>query len=523
MTYGNPIACFWEIALSHSTDGGTRQEPKFRRTSCLITVETERFLVVKHIDCAALSIMMPGVLLALLFPVLGLAASLADLVQPEGVTITTGRDRPPRPTSVPRVGNYIKAAIRKEQVQITNNVTSSSNVTTATSLARRWGRLPLSLYEGGIVYLMDGNPGQTIEVVVDTASFELYVNPDCARAANPTFCASAGHYDAMDSGTSENMTTRFGVSFGTGGYAGTYFCDTLTLGDDYWPVTGQQFGVATASAYVWAGMIGLGYGEGYNTPYPTMLDRLVEDEYISQRVFSVGLGGEGSGKSDIIFGGVDYHKFEGWMEPVEIWPSPAKQMEQFGQVGYWVNLTSLGHTRPGQQATEQLTPSGFTQMMLIDTGSTFSYMDSDLVAALAQQFDATLDDQQGIYYVSCSYLDDGGSGYVHFGFSQGAVVIDVKYEDFVIDLGGRCALGVQPADVGAATWVLGDTFIRGAYVVFDQYYDAVWLANYRPCGEEAVADFGEDPGEQLWSEIYGGLRIGTQALVDQFQKLPKFV
>ncbi|KAK8087481.1 eukaryotic aspartyl protease protein [Apiospora phragmitis] len=455
-----------------------------------------------------------ALLVILLLPVVCLVTSLADLVQLDGVdtTTTSGRERPPRPTSPPRTGNYIKAAVRKKHVEITNNVTSSSNVTTRTTgVTRRWGRLPLTLYEGGIVYLMNGklnlgSPSQTIEVVVDTASYELYVNPDCDRAANPAFCASAGRYDAMGSGTAENLTTWFGVSFGSGGYAGTYFCDSLTLGDDAWPVTNQQFGVATASAYVWAGMIGLGYGEGYNTPYPTMLDRLVEDEYISQRVFSVGLGGGDSGNSDIIFGGVDYHKFEGWMEPVEIWPSPADQMEQLGQVGYWVNLTSLGHTRPGQQAAEQLTPSGFTWMMLIDTGSTFSYMDSDLVAALAAQFDATLDEQQGIYYVSCSYLNDGddNSGHVHFGFNQGGVVIDVKYADFVIDLGGRCALGVQPVDVGSATWVLGDTFVRGAYIVFDQYYDTVWMANYQPCGEEAVTDLGEDPGEQLWTEIYGG-------------------
>ncbi|KAK8108295.1 uncharacterized protein PG998_010308 [Apiospora kogelbergensis] len=453
---------------------------------------------------------------ALLLAVPCLAASLADLTQPDSVDASSGRARPQRLTTAPRTGNYIKATVRKEQVAITNNATSSSNATTtttATALARRWGRLPLSLYESGIVYLMDvnlGSPGQTVEVVVDTASYELYVNPDCARAANPAFCAGAGRYDARGSGTAENLTTRFGVSFGSGGYAGTYFCDTLTLGDDSWPVANQQFGVATASAYVWAGMIGLGYGEGYNTQYPALLDRLAEDEYISQRVFSVGLGGASGGNSDIIFGGVDYHKFEGWMEPVEIWPSPAEQMQQFGQVGYWVNLTSLGHTRPGQSSTEQLTPAGFTRMMLLDTGSTFSYMDAEIVAALGQQFEATLDEQQGIYYVSCSYLngteedDDEGSGHVHFGFNQGGVVIDVKYEDFIVDLGGRCALGVQSADVGATSWVLGDTFIRGAYMVFDQYYDAVWLANYRPCGEEAVADLGKDPGEQLWTEIYGG-------------------
>lgn len=94
------------------------------------------------------------VFFVLLLPVLGLAASLVDLVQPNDVDATSGRERPPRPTSAPRAGNYIKAAVRKEQVVITNKATS--NGTTAAALARRWGRLPLSLYEGGIVYLMDG-------------------------------------------------------------------------------------------------------------------------------------------------------------------------------------------------------------------------------------------------------------------------------------------------------------------------------------------------------------------------------
>lgn len=98
--------------------------------------------------------MLFDVLTFLLLPVLGLAASLADLVQPGNVGTTSGQERPPRPTTAPKTGNYIKAAVRKERVEITNNVTS--NGTTAAALARRWGRLPLSLYEGGIVYLMDG-------------------------------------------------------------------------------------------------------------------------------------------------------------------------------------------------------------------------------------------------------------------------------------------------------------------------------------------------------------------------------
>lgn len=186
-------------------------------------------------------------------------------------------------------------------------------------------------------------------------------------------------------------------------------------------------------------------------------------------------------------------------------------------------MTSFGYTAPGGSAVT-MTAAGFSRIMLVDSGSTYSYIDADLVAALAKQFSATID-ESGVYYVSCSYLDV--DGYVHFGFNNGAMVINAKYSDFIVDFGSRCALGVQPADAGVNTWVLGATFIRSAYselflyphpasclkchshslhfsVVFDQLYDAIWLANYQPCGGSLVTDLTENAGNQLWTELYGG-------------------
>jgi hypothetical protein len=46
-------------------------------------------------------------------------------------------------------------------------------------------------------------------------------------------------------------------------------------------------------------------------------------------------------------------------------------------------------------------------------------------------------------------------GYVNFGFNQGTMVIRVSYVNFIVDFDTYCALGVQPADVGVATWCLG--------------------------------------------------------------------
>lgn len=98
--------------------------------------------------------------------------------------------------------------------------------------------------------------------------------------------------------------------------------------------------------------------------------------------------------------------------------------------------------------------------MLIDTGSTFTYLDADLVSAVAKAFHAWID-EKGVYYVNCALRSQ--DGYVNFGFNQGNMVIRVSYADFIVDFDTYCALGVQPADMGVATWVLGNSFIRAAY------------------------------------------------------------
>ncbi|KAI0155666.1 aspartic peptidase domain-containing protein [Pestalotiopsis sp. NC0098] len=399
---------------------------------------------------------------------------------------------------------YIKSSLGTQFVNgSTPAARGRNNNNRSSSIVPRDGREALSEFQAGVVYMMDidvGTPRQTITVIVDTGSYELFLNPNCARAADQTYCAAAGHYYPAESSTVKNLSSRYYVSFGTGGYVGSYFSDTLWFGDDYWPVSSLQFGVSDDSDYVWAGIIGLGYGQRFNTNYPTLLDLLVSQGYINVPIFSLSVGSQGNGDSEIIVGGVDSHKYIGWLEPLELYPPPETQEAEWKSAQYWINMTSFGYTAPGGSAVT-MTAAGFSRIMLVDSGSTYSYIDADLVAALAKQFSATID-ESGVYYVSCSYLDV--DGYVHFGFNNGAMVINAKYSDFIVDFGSRCALGVQPADAGVNTWVLGATFIRSAYIVFDQLYDAIWLANYQPCGGSLVTDLTENAGNQLWTELYGG-------------------
>lgn len=227
-------------------------------------------------------------------------------------------------------------------------------------------------------------------------------------------------------------------------------------------VPGVQFAVADDSNYTFSGILGLGYAYPYSINYPSVLNLMVSQKLISAPIFSVGLGGDGDNFSEIIFGGVNRWKFAGPLEPVPIWPPISQQDPRWIQ--YWINVTSVGITKPGERPVAYTPRDNFTMPTLIDTGSTLSYIREDLVAIIGQQFQATID-ANGNYIVDCAYRDKPGT--VDFGFNRGRMVINIRYKDFIFQqYQGHCMLGVQPADVGSTNYVLGDTFIRGAYCKF---------------------------------------------------------
>lgn len=107
-----------------------------------------------------------------------------------------------------------------------------------------------------------------------------------------------------------------------------------------------------------------------------------------------------------------------------------------------------------------LTGVNFEQNVLIDSGSTYTYLDADLVAVIAEALNAYTDDQ-GVYRVPCDSRNLDGS--VNFGFNYYNIIIRVNYADFIVDFDTYCALGVQPTDSANMDWVLGTSFIRAAY------------------------------------------------------------
>jgi hypothetical protein len=113
--------------------------------------------------------------------------------------------------------------------------------------------------------------------------------------------------------------------------------------------------------------------------------------------------------------------------------------------------------------------------VLLDSGSSLMYLPDNVASSLYQTFEAQYDSAQGAAFVDCSLADQQGS--LEFDFS--GVQISVPLNELVIVAAysrGRpvCILGIGPA--GQSVAVLGDTFLRSAYVVYDLENNEISLA-----------------------------------------------
>ncbi|RYP48270.1 hypothetical protein DL768_005823 [Monosporascus sp. mg162] len=355
------------------------------------------------------------------------------------------------------------------------------------SLAKRFFKTDvLGVY--GAAYLVNltiGNsdPPQAVNVLLDTGSFELWVNPDCGRAAEPGFCEEFGRYDPALSTTREDLGQPFEIQYGSGATSGTYYRDDIYINNAR--IQGQQFGVSDRSEVVWFGIMGLAHGLGGSGTdtngflnYAGIVDSLAAQMFTQSKLFSLDLGGQirppgVATTGQIVFGGVDRSKYAGNLRKVPTMSSDPH---------YRVQLTGLSHVAPGAAAARPLAGVSLPVSVIVDSGTTLSHLPQSVVAALAAGFPGAVPDGQGGYEVPCDYVRRNGSvAFELGGGTGGGVRIDVRYADFVWNNGGACYLGAwYSPDVGI--WILGDTFLRGAYVAFDQDNEALYMANYVSCG-----------------------------------------
>ncbi|KAL2187682.1 acid protease [Thermothelomyces heterothallicus CBS 203.75] len=324
-----------------------------------------------------------------------------------------------------------------------------------------------------------GTPPQKVTLIVDTGSPNTWVNPQCETSNTPSDCAKYPQFDYAKS-SSINITDYVDVlRYGSGSATVQYVYETVSIGSA--TLKDQIIGIALESEDIPLGILGLSPPVRGVNQYPYILDTMVDQGLIKSRAFSLDLRGVDNPTGAVIFGGIDTGKYIGTLAKL---PIIAPSSAPGGADRYYITMTGVGLTLPDgtMVRSEELDVPVF-----LDSGSTLSRLPTVIHQALAASFtEAMLDQESGLFILPCEYTDMAGS--IDFYFA--GKTIRVPLREFIWRSGDYCILGVAPEDDEP---ILGDTFLRAAYVVYDQDNRNVHLAQAADCGTNLVAiGSGED-------------------------------
>ncbi|KAH9883233.1 aspartic peptidase domain-containing protein [Xylariomycetidae sp. FL2044] len=336
---------------------------------------------------------------------------------------------------------------------------------------RRRGSIQATLDNEETLYFVNGTigtPAQAVRMHLDTGSSDLWVNtPEsdyCSMRSRP--CDFAGTYTANDSSTYEYVGSWFNISYVDGsGASGDYVSDTITIGES--TLDRLQFGIGYSSSSG-QGILGIGYpvnevqvGRAGLEAYENLPMAMVSAGQIQKNAYSLWLNDLDANRGSILFGGVDTAQYIGDLQTLPIQADNGVFSE------FMITLTGVDVGNTSIASDEALA-------VLLDSGSSLTYLPDTMADAIYQAVGAQYDPAQGAAFVPCSVGDDSTT--LDFTFS--APKISVEMNELVLDLvtttGKRptftngvtaCLFGISPA--GSGTNVLGDTFLRSAYVVYD--------------------------------------------------------
>ena len=340
-----------------------------------------------------------------------------------------------------------------------------------------------------------GNPGQDLVLQLDTASSDSWVPysgaPICEAISVGCKLGSCQYrnlvlrtwandspVDPLDSETFKEVAEdRFEISYIDSSYAhGDYFEDSFEIGGAKVHNLTMGLGMQTDIPY---GLVGVGYATNeaslstVGQAYPNLPIAMEEEGLINSIAYSLWLNDLGANTGNILFGGVDTGKYVGTMIKIEVIPDDHTD----NYTHFIVSLTSLEATSP--TGTDVLASHEEQVEVVLDSGTTLSYLPNDMAAKVWEEVGAEYQSAFGMAVLPCSHAIH--PGYFSFGFAGPAGPrINVTMDELVVDLtdGDQprftsgpydgelvCEFGIQNYSTGP--FVLGDTFLRSAYVVYD--------------------------------------------------------
>lgn len=337
-----------------------------------------------------------------------------------------------------------------------------------------------------------GTPPQNFAVDLDTGSSDLWVisaadTYDCDVPEDSLGC-NFGLYNQSKSSTYALLQSgTFEVAYGDGtGATGDFITENIGFGGNI-TLKSQIMGLANETIGFTFGLMGIGFDANeYNasyggTPYPSVIDQLKDQGYINVKAFSLWLDDLESSTGSILFGGVDRSKYHGDLIGLPIQPDIGTD----NLTSFTVSLTSISFV---DTSLHDPLYSGSPLLALFDSGTSFSYLPPDVTTSILNGIGVAQDNNTLLNLAPCSLNQTSANLTFGFGGPTGPI-ITIALAEFVSDpytlsdgsifqINGEdiCVFGIMAAEDNSTT-ILGDTFLRSAYIVYDLDNYIIGLAN----------------------------------------------
>ena len=205
--------------------------------------------------------------------------------------------------------------------------------------------------------------------------------------------------------------------------------------------------------------------------YPNLPKAMVKQGLIKSNAYSLWLNDLAANTGSILFGGVDAAKYHGELKILPV------QKVNGGYSQLVIALTGL--TLSAKSSHHNYSSKALPTAVLLDSGSTLTYLPDSLVNDIYKDLGVVYEQSTAAGFVPCSLAQSS----VNMTYTFSSPEITVGADELVIDIGNlsfqdgtpACLFGIAPSGNGPA--VLGDTFLRSAYVVYDLANNEIALAS----------------------------------------------
>lgn len=295
----------------------------------------------------------------------------------------------------------------------------------------------------------------------------------------------------VDSDKSSSFTDvgkdEFDITYVDGSFSkGDYFQDDFHIGGV--TVSNLTMGLGLDSSIA-NGLIGIGYINDeaslgtIRSTYPNLPVVMQQEKLISTIGYSLWLNDLDASSGSILFGGIDTEKYQGDLTKINIVRAEGSSVfTEFAVEIYEVQATS-------PSGTDTLSTSESSLVAVLDSGTTLTYLPQDMAEQAWKEVGASFNEEFGLAVVPCSIRDVDG----HFSFTfagPDGPKINVTMAELALDLfsGGPqpkfssgpnkgqsvCEFGIQ--NTTSSPFLLGDTFLRSAFVVYDLVNNEIGIA-----------------------------------------------